>query len=129
MGTLHAYSALNVTNELWNSDMIGSRDAIGNFAKFVAPTVANGKVYMATFSNRLNVYGLLPLPSLTVVLSGGNVILSWPTNNFSGYKLQFNTNLASGIWSNAPNSVVTNNGVFQVTIPVSGTATFYRLKQ
>lgn len=128
-GTLHAYSALNVTNELWNSDMISSRDKIGNFAKFVAPTVANGKVYMATFSNGLNVYGLLPLPSLTVVLSGVNVILTWPTNNFSGYKLQSNTNLASGNWSGVPNGVATNNGVFQVTIPVAGAATFYRLKQ
>ena len=34
--------------------------AVGNFAKFCPPTVANGKVYLATFSNRLNVYGLLP---------------------------------------------------------------------
>jgi hypothetical protein len=31
-----------------------------DFAKYVPPTVANGKVYLATFSNRLNVYGLLP---------------------------------------------------------------------
>jgi hypothetical protein len=28
------------------------------FAKFVAPTVAEGKVYLATFSSRLAVYGL-----------------------------------------------------------------------
>jgi uncharacterized protein (TIGR03437 family) len=38
--------------------MNSSRDAIGNLAKFTAPTIANGKVYMATFSNQLVVYGL-----------------------------------------------------------------------
>jgi PKD repeat protein len=68
-GTLHAYNAENIANELWNSDMVSSRDSLGSFAKFVAPTVANGKVYMATFSNRLNVYGLLQTatpPQLTV---------------------------------------------------------------
>ena len=56
-GTLHAYNAQNVSSELWNSDTV-PRDTLGNLAKFVPPTVANGKVYMATFSGRVNVYGL-----------------------------------------------------------------------
>jgi len=58
-GILHAYDAANVTNELWNSQQLSTRDGVGNFAKFVPPTVANGKVYLATFSGQLNVYGLL----------------------------------------------------------------------
>ena len=57
-GILHAYSAVNVGQELWNSEQISSRDSVGSFSKFVPPTVANGKVYLATFSGRLNVYGL-----------------------------------------------------------------------
>src|SRR5262249_12341091 len=40
-GTLHAYNAQNVSSELWNSDMIPG-DSLGNLAKFVPPTVANG---------------------------------------------------------------------------------------
>ena len=56
-GILHAYNAQNVSQELWNSEQISARDGVGNFAKFVPPTVANGKVYLATFSGRLNVYG------------------------------------------------------------------------
>ncbi len=59
-GILQAFDATDVTHELWNSNMSGNRDSIGMFAKFVTPTVANGKVYMATFSSKLNVYGLNP---------------------------------------------------------------------
>jgi hypothetical protein len=57
-GVLRAFDAQNVSRELWNSEMLPGRDSVGSFAKFVPPTVANGKVYLATFSNRLNVYGL-----------------------------------------------------------------------
>jgi hypothetical protein len=59
-GILHAYDAQNVTNELWNSQQYSARDSVGLYAKFVPPTVANGKVYLATFSGRVNVYGVLP---------------------------------------------------------------------
>ncbi|HZV33144.1 MAG TPA: LamG-like jellyroll fold domain-containing protein [Verrucomicrobiae bacterium] len=59
-GIVHAYDAQNVTNELWNSEQYSARDSVGLYAKFVPPTVANGKVYVATFSGRVNVYGLLP---------------------------------------------------------------------
>ncbi len=56
-GILSAIRASNVTSELWNSDMI-PKDTVGQYAKNVCPTVANGKVYLATFSNKLVVYGL-----------------------------------------------------------------------
>jgi len=58
-GVLRAFDADDLTNELWNS-LARPEDDFGNFAKFVAPTVANGKVYMATFSKRVLVYGLRP---------------------------------------------------------------------
>jgi hypothetical protein len=128
-GILRAYNAQNVANELWNSEKIPARDSVGNFAKFVPPTVANGKVYLATFSNRLNVYGLLPAPTITLALSTPNVTLTWPTNTFLNYVLQAKTNLLSTNWSNLTNSVVLTNGAFQVTVPATGTATFYRLKR
>ncbi len=62
-GVLQAFDATDVTHELWNSNWSSKRDSVGKFAKFVPPTIANGKVYMATFSNKLNVYGLNPLPT------------------------------------------------------------------
>jgi hypothetical protein len=57
-GILQAYDASNLTIELWNSETNASRDATGKVAKFTPPTVVNGKVYLATFSRRLVVYGL-----------------------------------------------------------------------
>jgi hypothetical protein len=58
-GILRAYDAENITRLLWNSRMDVMDDALA-FAKFTPPTVANGKVYLATFSNKVLVYGLLP---------------------------------------------------------------------
>ena len=74
-GTLHALSASDIGQELWNSDMNATRDSLGRLAKFVAPTVANGKVYVATFSHRLAVYGLLTNTQLIgdVVNSASNL--------------------------------------------------------
>jgi hypothetical protein len=57
-GTLYALKADDITQELWNSDMNLS-DALGVSAKMSPPTIANGKVYTSTFTNSLNVYGLL----------------------------------------------------------------------
>jgi hypothetical protein len=59
-GVLRAFNADNVSDELWDSEINPTRDKTGAFAKFVAPTIANGRVYAATDSNRVSVYGLLP---------------------------------------------------------------------
>lgn len=58
-GILRAYEANNLANLLWHSDIVAS-DAVGVYAKFCPPTVANGKVFVPTFSNKVNVYGLNP---------------------------------------------------------------------
>ena len=41
--------------------MNATRDAMGTFTKFSIPVVANGKLYVITESNQLQVYGLLPV--------------------------------------------------------------------
>jgi hypothetical protein len=73
---LRAYNAADISQELWNSTQDPSRDAVGNFDKFNPPTVANGRVYVATFSNRLIVYGTMGAPWILTqpqgqVLGGG----------------------------------------------------------
>lgn len=59
-GTLYAVDALDLTNLLLISDMNADRDRMGGFAKFATPTVADGRVYVPSFSNSVAVYGLLP---------------------------------------------------------------------
>ncbi len=64
-GILHAYSASDfsagIFHELWNNsyDNLGG-DAGCSHAKFNQPLIANGKVFLPTFSERVLVYGLLP---------------------------------------------------------------------
>jgi len=58
-GLIRAFDALNLENELWNSEQVPGRDRLGKIAKFTTPTIVNGKVYVATFSNKVVVYGLL----------------------------------------------------------------------
>ena len=50
-GVLRALDASDLSKpELWNSEGTGDeKDQLGLFAKFSPPTVANGKVYVATF--------------------------------------------------------------------------------
>jgi hypothetical protein len=60
-GVLQAYRADDLRQAIFSSnhDRLGTDD-FGDFAKFCPPVVANGKVYVATFSQQLAVYGLLP---------------------------------------------------------------------
>lgn len=55
-GILRAFDANDITKELWNNNT--PNDAAGKYAKFASPTIANGHVYLPTFSNQVVVYGL-----------------------------------------------------------------------
>jgi hypothetical protein len=56
---LHAYDASNLAHELYNSNQAtGGRDQFGPGNKFIAPTVAGGKVFVGT-TNTLAIFGLL----------------------------------------------------------------------
>ncbi len=59
-GIVRAWDADNLSGtELWDSNQNSSRDALGTFVKDANPTIANGRVYVGSYSNRVNVYGLL----------------------------------------------------------------------
>ncbi len=117
-GILHAYNAQNVGLKLWNSEQVSPRDSVGNFAKFVPPTVANGKVYLATFSNRLNVYGLSNPPpvTLTVGLLTNRVQLTWTSGT-----------LQTAVRVTGPYTSFTD-AVSPYTLAPSEAARFFRVK-
>jgi len=89
-GILHAYDADDIEHELWNSLENPGRDDCNNYSKMAPPTIANGKVYLASFgtenigTGQFCVYGLLPdgaAPSAPEGLKSdvrdGVVSLSW----------------------------------------------------
>jgi hypothetical protein len=60
---LSAYNAVPAAGHLallWTSAQVPKRDLLGATARYAMPTIANGKVYVATGSNQVGVYGLLP---------------------------------------------------------------------
>lgn len=55
---LYAFDAADLSNELYDSTQVASRDALGTAAKFTVPTVINGKVYVGT-ATEVDVFGIL----------------------------------------------------------------------
>src|SRR3569623_1742888 len=92
-GALYAFDAENVATKLWDSTMV-SADKLANAPKYIAPTIANGKVYVGTLGaapssgGEVAVYGLLnppaggaaegPPPTLTCATVDGGA--AQPTN-------------------------------------------------
>jgi heme/copper-type cytochrome/quinol oxidase subunit 4 len=54
---LRAYSATNVSNLLYASNLTAGRDTLGHAVKFVVPVVANGRVYVGA-QKEVDVFGL-----------------------------------------------------------------------
>jgi outer membrane protein assembly factor BamB len=101
-GILHAYDADDIQHELWNSLENPGRDDCNNYSKMAPPTVANGKVYLASFgtentgTGQLCVYGLLPSgpapdapAKVQAAVRGRFVDVSWsPVLQASTYTLE-----------------------------------------
>jgi hypothetical protein len=76
----------------------------------------------------LQVITVAGLPSLTIALTGQQVILSWPTNA-GNYVLQTTTNLVSqASWSAVTNTPSIIGSSDAITLPVKGATQFFRLK-
>jgi hypothetical protein len=66
---LYAFDPTNLANEFYDSKQaLHQRDKLSAMARYVTPTISNGKVYIAE-RNELTVFGLLPVLSAT---SGNN---------------------------------------------------------
>jgi len=92
-GNLFAFDATNLGNLLWSTTQNPSRDGFGGFSKFVPPTIANGRVYVATNDSpgQIAVYGLL----------SGGVTLTNFTQTYTGSPLPVTaTTVPSGLTVN-----------------------------
>jgi hypothetical protein len=122
-GILQAFDATDVSHELWNSNLNALRDSIGTFAKFVPPTIANGKVYMAQFSNNLKVYGL-NAPIVNPCTSPATPVQNPWTSGDIGY-MQFPgdacyNNGTYTVTSSGTNPISDIDGLYSVFQPVAG---------
>ncbi len=77
-GTLYAYNAENISQELWDSSQLPG-DFLGNMNKFTSPTIANGRVYVATTVSNLVVYGLRTPPGCSSSSSTNIPVTTAPT--------------------------------------------------
>ncbi len=129
-GMLVAYNAENLSaGELWDSTQNATRDGFGNLAKFVPPTVANGKVYVATFSNQVAVYGLLPTSftltattSSQTVMEGNAASYALSIGAISGFSgtVSFSVSgLPAGAAASFSPSTVTGSGSTTLTVTTS----------
>ena len=80
-GTLRAFRASDVSQEIYNTDMNSARDAPGDFTKFAPPVVANGKVYVSTQTKAVSVYGLLCGSNVSSLVSVNTATLNAGPND------------------------------------------------
>ena len=91
-GIVLALDAQDVTQTLWSSEQVPGRDRPGLFAKFTPPTVAGGKLFVATYGDNeplqtyaspsrptqfpanyyVAVYGMMPAPPPTQIVVNQN---------------------------------------------------------
>jgi hypothetical protein len=91
-GILHAFDADDIRHELWNSLEVPNRDDCGEYSKMAPPTIANGRVYLASFgtenvrTGQFCVYGLLPRKNaaklaaptgIKAIVKGDRLTMTW----------------------------------------------------
>jgi uncharacterized repeat protein (TIGR03803 family) len=118
---LYSFTTLNNSTNSDGANPLGGLILSGN--------VLYGTAYWGGSSGNGTVFSLFIPPQLTIIPSGANVILTWPTNA-TGFTLQSTTNLVSpAVWSIVSPAPVVVNGQNAVTNSTPGTKKFYRLSQ
>ncbi len=98
-------------------------------ANFIGQVLFVGtNVYALDANNGIVAYTLgQQQPTLSIEISGSNVIISWPTNA-TGYTLYSSPAVAPTTWTSAGGGTIVGSD-YQVTSPISADPKFYRLQQ
>jgi streptogramin lyase len=108
----------------------GTTDGTGTNALFINPTGiavnAAGQVFVSDAdADTIHEGSVAPFPSLSMSLSGTNILVSWPTSG--AFNLQTNSDLTTANWSDYSGPVNTTNAVSSLTVSPSPATLFYRL--
>jgi hypothetical protein len=140
-GVLHAFDASNLGIELYNSTQApNNRDGLDFAAKWSAPLVANGKVFVATNSS-LNAFGLLPdvdtpgtvgtPPQITAIavsgLNGTSATISWTTDKPADSQVDYGSTSSYGSTTMLASALVTAHSVTLLGL-TNGATYHYRVK-
>jgi uncharacterized repeat protein (TIGR03803 family) len=115
------YSGLPNTEGNYPSALVVSDNALyGTAAE--GGSSGSGTIFIISFK-----------PQLAAVSTGLNLSLSWPTSyagfDYAGYTLESTTDLGSSAWTTVSPAPAVANGQKTVTIPISSTQRFFRLRQ
>ncbi len=67
--------------------------------------------------------------SLTATLSGGNILITWPATSALVNLLASPTLGAGAVWTSANGTLTVVGGNYQMTVPATGSAQYFRLQQ
>lgn len=87
-----------------------------------------GAFERATTGPGIGPYDIPPAPVLSAAMSAGNVILSWPSTAPEFLLDQTSSLNPSNSWTQVPGHATTNSTGFSLTLPLSASQTFYRLR-
>lgn len=127
---------LNGANVVWTS----SRDGVlgvGAILNFSTTLLSEGPHLLTvtatdsvglTNSASVNIFVLrVPPPQLAINLNSNRVDIVWPSS-VTNYVLEATTNLLSGSWAGVTNTPVGADAEQTVTVGISGTSRFFRLR-
>jgi hypothetical protein len=99
-------------------------NVVGGATAFVGFTGAGGG---SASTQIISNFSFVSIPTQTISISAGQLLISWPAAIY-GFTLQQNPNLNTTNWVNLTNQAVILNGQNQITLPLTRTNQFYRLK-
>jgi phospholipase C len=118
----NSWPVLNDNNGWYDLTVTSSSD--NSFARRLA-----GRVETSSPASPGTLASPANLLSLAVTLSGTNLVLKYPVWA-SGYTLEFETDLANGIWTDLGAAPITNAAnCLVVTVPLTNQVQYYRLRQ
>ncbi|HXI71632.1 MAG TPA: glycosyl hydrolase family 28-related protein [Verrucomicrobiae bacterium] len=111
------------------------KDSGGNLVQLASDGL--GKTLRVTTDNgnyNANFYALIPVytppasMALTVLSSGGNMGISFPTQSGYGYQVEYKTNLTDGVWLPLGGAITGDGTIQTVNDMIGGGSRFYRLR-